>query len=334
MRARLLSLLTLAGILTAISGGATAAEPLNIRIQYGGSVPGQFGPILEAKTEVYRHYGKSYTIESVSIRGSGPALTAFAAGEIDVAALSYESVGRAVLAAKLDVRIIADVLGNAMNGYGDDYFIARKGEIKSIKDLKGRPVAIISHGSAPHTSLKRMLEKNGMQESDVQLVEVGIPAMLPALESKRVDLAFVAEPFTTIAERSGKYETVFAYTDPLGPTQSLVWLAKADWIAKNRPALVDFMEDHIRLRRWLFDPANRKEVIKIIAEVTTRPADIHDAYVFTKRDHYRDPNARPDLALLQKNIKDAAEMGLLNGVVDVSKHSDMSLIEDALKRIK
>ena len=327
------SLLTLVGLVAGLFASAATAEPLNIRIQYGGSVPGQFGPILEAKTDLYRHYGKSYTIQSVSIRGSGPALTALAANEVHISALSYESFARAVITANLDVRAIADVLGNNMKGSGDDYFIARKGEIKSIADLKGRPLAIISHGSAPHTSLKRMLEKHGMKESDVQLVEVGVPAMLPALESKRVDLAFVTGAFTVMAEKSGKYETVFAYTDPLGPTQSLVWVAKADWIEKNRPALVDFMEDHIRLRHWLFDPANREDMLQLIAKVTKRPADLHRSWVYTKRDHYRDPNARPDLALLQKNIDDAKEMGLLQRSIDVSKYSDMSLVEDALMRI-
>ena len=64
-----------------------------------------------------------------------------------------------LVAAKLVHRGHESDFGNAMNGYGDDYFIARKGEIKSIADLKGRPVAVISHGSAPHTSVKRMLEK-------------------------------------------------------------------------------------------------------------------------------------------------------------------------------
>ena len=334
MYARLASFVGLAALTLAVLMGSATAEALKIRIQYhGGAAVGPFGPILKAKTDVYRHYGKSYMIETIVIRGSGPALTALAAKEVDIAALSYESYGRAVVTAKLDVRAIADVLGNGMKGYGDDYFIARKGEIKSIKDLRGRPVTPIGRGSGPHISLKRMLEMNGMQESDVQIVEVGVPHMLAALDAKRVDLAFVTQPFTTIAERSGKYETIFAYTDPLGPTQTLVWVAHADWIARHRPALVDFMEDHIRLRHWLFDPANRKQMIELVAEESGLSAELLDAYVFTKRHHYRDPNARPDLELLQKNIDAAVEMRLLPGSLDVQRYSDISLIEDALKRI-
>src|SRR5262245_59647138 len=87
------------------------AEPLKLRISYAGSTPGQFGPLLEGAATVpglYKHYGQSYTIESVALRGSGPSLTALAADEIEIASIAYETLGNAILNAKLEVRVIAD----------------------------------------------------------------------------------------------------------------------------------------------------------------------------------------------------------------------------------
>ena len=335
--ARVFRAATLAFAATVLAATTATADPLKLRISYAGSTPGQFGPLLEGAAtlpDLYKHYGKSYTIESVVLRGSGPALTALAADEVEIAATSYETIGNAIFNAKLDVRIIADVLGTGMNGWGDDYFIVRKGEMKTIQDLKGKIAAVISHGSAPDTALKFYSAKHGLKHGvDYTVVEVGVPAMFPTLESKRADLVFVTEPFTSIAEKSGKSEVLFSFSEALGPDQSVMWIMKADTIAKNRAALLDFMEDHVRLRHWIFDPKARGDVDAFMAKTLKRPVEAV-SYAFTKRDHWRDPDARPDMKLLQKNVDDAKTRGLLPDTFPVDRYADMSLIDEALKRIK
>jgi NitT/TauT family transport system substrate-binding protein len=326
----------IAALAASLIAGSAGAEPLKLRISYAGSTPGQFGPILEASAQVpglYKHYGKSYTIESVVLRGSGPSLTAVGADEIEIGSMSYETVGHGI-AAQLDLRIIADVLGTGMNGWGDDYFQARKGEITRIEQLKGKVAAVNSRGGAPDTALRNWATKHGMKHGeDYQVVEMAIPAMIGALDQKKVDLIFTSEPFTGIAERSGKFHPVFSIAQSIGVNQSVIWAAKASTIAKHRPIFVDFMEDHIRMRHYLFDMKNRDAVLELVSKATKQPISNID-YVFTKRDHWRDPNARADIALLQKNVDDAKTLGLLPNTFQVARYSDMSLIEDALKRIK
>ena len=51
-------------------------------------------------------------------------------------------------------------------------------------------------------------------------------------------------------------------------------------------------------------------------------------------DYYRDPNAKPDLAALQRNVDTAAELGFFKSKLDVKKYSDLSLVEEAAKRLK
>jgi hypothetical protein len=40
---------------------------------------------------VMRHYGRSYTVETVRFQGTPPMITALAAGELDIADLAYSS---------------------------------------------------------------------------------------------------------------------------------------------------------------------------------------------------------------------------------------------------
>ena len=42
----------------------------------------------------------------------------------------------------------------------------------------------------------------------------------------------------------------------------------------------------------------------------------------------------PDLAALQKNVDDAVDLGFFKSRFDVKQHSDLSLIQEAAKRLK
>ena len=76
----------------------------------------------------------------------------------------------------------------------------------------------------------------------------------------------------------------------LGAPETLQWIGKADWIGKNRAALVDFLEDNIRLRKWLYNPSNREQVLATLSKVTKRPAKNYASWAFTNKDSYRRPN--------------------------------------------
>jgi NitT/TauT family transport system substrate-binding protein len=43
---------------------------------------------------------------------------------------------------------------------------------------------------------------------------------------------------------------------------------------------------------------------------------------------------RPDLNALQRNVALVKELGLINADTDVKKYSDLSILEDATKRLK
>jgi NitT/TauT family transport system substrate-binding protein len=93
------------------------------------------------------------------------------------------------------------------------------------------------------------------------------------------------------------------------------------------------MEDSLRITRWFLNPANHQEGMEICGRITKQPPERYD-WVFTERDYYRDPNMLPELGALQKNVDLVRDLGMFKGDVDVSKYSDLSILQEAIARLK
>ena len=323
--------LILAGLLALLAPGATQAEPLKIRIQYAST--SQFVALMPlVPKELYKHWGKSYVVEPTFMRGSGPALTALAAGEIDLAALAPQSIGNMVLTAKLTPHAIAQVLSSDVPGYAGSQLWCHDG-IKAISDLKGRTIGINSRGSTPEVGVRVMLQRHGIKDTEWQGVEMPFAASIPAIDAKRVDCAVMVSPWYLLMENKPGYRALFSLGDILGPQENVTWNGKPEWIAKNRAVLVDFLEDHIHMRHWVQDPKTHGEAIKLAAQLEKRPA-AEIAHLWTTQDNFHHPDAMINAERLQKNMDDLVTFGLLPAKVDVGKIVDPTIQREALARIK
>jgi NitT/TauT family transport system substrate-binding protein len=327
----------LAAALAALIALPASAEPVKIRIQHDVA-PAHITPIIPlAPKELYRFWGKSYIVEPTRLQGSGPGMTALAAKEIELAALGAQTLALLIGQAQIDGRVIAQHTSSGVPGYAATGFWVRPGEFNSIDDLKGKMLGVNARGSTPDSVYKMLLGRRGWKEgTDYQIVEVRFAAQLAALEQKRIDVAFLVEPFGLMAEQKG-YKMLFNTADALGPTETLAYVGRADWVAANRAALVDFLEDHMRFRKWLLseDPATRAQVLKVVSELTKQPVDAFSSWVFTKKDpSYRALDLKVDVARMQKNIDDIHATGGLPFTINAAKHIDMSLAEEAWKRFQ
>ena len=89
----------------------------------------------------------------------------------------------------------------------------------------------------------------------------------------------------------------------------------------------------MRAQRWFLDPANRTQAVQIVADFNKRPASVFSSYLFTPADFHRDPDARPNLAALQQNMKQLKELGFLKSDIDVKRYADLRFIDAAVKRV-
>jgi sulfonate transport system substrate-binding protein len=335
---RIVAALAVAG-LTTLTSLSAVADPLRIRMDWA-TVPGHFAPLIptvpQYNPNVYRHYGQSYIVEPIRMQGGGATLTALAAGELDVGAvMSPQTLVLAATEAKLDIRVIGEALTTEVPDYLKTSFWVRKTEVRSIADLRGKVIGVIARGSNVDSAVHIIMDRAGMHEpADYQIAEIRFPAMIPALESKRVDAVPLVPPFNRLAEQNSDLAPLFNVGDAFGPVETLMFMAKADFVAKNRPALVDFLEDNIRMRRWMTDPATRAQAIKQVADTAKAPESEFIDWVYTHHDYYYDPNALVDVQRLQRNVDTLKEAGVIPEAIDVTPYVDMSLAKEAAARVK
>lgn len=317
--------------------GITAAqgEPLKIRVSYVVPVA-NWAPMIVAKKELAKHWGKSYVMEAVRFQGTPPMITAMANNELEIGDLAYSTLGLAIQNAGIsDLRVIADEFQDGVPGYYSNQFFVRKDSgINKVEDLKGKILATNSIGSGIDIAMKAVLKKHGLLDKrDFTEIEAPFPAMAAMLKEKKANLISAVMPFALSPILKSEGKVLFDQTAGLGRSQFVFWATRKSFIDKHRAALVDFMEDVIRIERWYLDPKNHDAVAKIASGFLKVPPE-RFGWLFTKQDYYRSPDARPDLEALQNNVNTTADLGFFKSSFDVKKYSDLSLIEDALKRIE
>lgn len=315
--------------------GAAQADPAKIRIAY--IVPAGDAPLaLLGKPGISQHDGKSYTLEFDHFTSTPSMITAIASGEIDLVPFAYSSFALAVENAKLDdLRIIADGFRDGVPGYySTEFMVLNDSPIKTVADLKGKVVTSNGAGSAVDIALREELKKNGMADKkDYTLIESAFPNMKSELIDHKVDLITGVTPFSQDPQLRSVAHALFLQKDAIGVSQMIVFAARADFIAKNRAALVDYLEDDLRELHWYYDPAHHDEAIKAVTDFTKQPAALYQSWLFTKGDLYHDPNGMPDLDALQNNIAAAHGLGFVPSELDPHKYADLSLVKEAAARL-
>lgn len=326
---------------TAIATGAlprtALAAPVRIRIGWV-RVPVSTGPLILAKKDILKNFGKSYIAESVKFGNSTLLAAGITSGEIELGPLAYYSMSLAIQngnGKNDDLRIIADEMQDGVEGHGtNEFMVLKDSPIKTLADLKGKVLGAFVIGSPTDIAMRVMLRKAGLEANrDYTLIEAPYGEQWKLLADKKVAMIPAVVPFNYDPRLQAIAKPLFTQKEALGVTQLTVYAAKAGFIQKNRAAVVDFLEDMIIAMRWYEDPKNHEEVVAIVARLNGEPPAGWD-WTFTKRDQFRDPNVMPNLAALKKNFEVQKEFGLLKADFDPYKYADLSMVTEAAKRLK
>jgi NitT/TauT family transport system substrate-binding protein len=330
-----LRILVCAGLVSACCAGDLAAEPLKLRIGWA-VVPAQIAPIMLEPPGVARHNGTSYVLEPIRFQGSGQTLQALGAGELEIAPMTFIQLAPAIQNAGMtDLRIIADEFRDGVEDYETNQYMVRgDSPIQKVEDLKGKVFAVNGIGSGQDVFARVMLRRHGVEyPRDYTMIESNFPTMRAMLAEKKADLVVGVKPFTEDATFKAIARTLFTQKEAVGTSDMIFLTAKADFIQKNRPAVLDFFEDYIRSLRWYMDPANHAAVVEIVTRFTKVPQQ-QLQWIFTKQDFYRDPSGKPDLAAIQRGIDLLREFNFVKSDLAVNKFADLTLVEEAGSRIK
>jgi NitT/TauT family transport system substrate-binding protein len=321
--------------LLALGVGVAHAEPLRIRVAWVAPLSDWISIWLDKK-DLAKHFGQSYTMEPVHYQGTPPMITAMANNELEIGALAYSTLPIAIVNAGMDdIRIISDNFQDGADGYYTNvYDVLTDGPIKKVEDLKGKVVAINIAGSAVDVAMRAMLRKHGLEANrDYTIVEAPFPAMRAMLAEKKVDMISAVLPFSLDPELNKIATPLFTSREAIGTSQFIVLNARKSFIDANRAALVDFFEDSLHILHWYLDPNNHSAVAEFASKLTKAPPE-RFGWLYTKNDYYRNPNMLPNLDALQKNVDLTHDLGLVKASFDVKAHSDLSLVEEAAKRLK
>ena len=99
--------------------------------------------------------------------------------------------------AGLPVKLVAVLLGRP------DYFLTVKKDVKSVRDLKGKRIAIGSYGAAADLALRAVAKQDGL-DPDRELIRLqmgGAAARYAALVSGSVDATILTLPYNLQAEK-------------------------------------------------------------------------------------------------------------------------------------
>ena len=176
--------------------GKDKAE-LKVRIGYLQSDLHQLAAFVALEKDFFKKEGVD--VEIGGIFKAGPEeMSAFAAGSLDMGYVGEAPATTAVANKAADVRVLAQV-----NKEGSALVIKEDSEIKTIKELSGRTIAIPGHSTVQDFLLRKAFIKNGMGFNKTKIIVVKPPEMIPALESGDVDAFIAWEPHVSKAVTRG-----------------------------------------------------------------------------------------------------------------------------------
>jgi NitT/TauT family transport system substrate-binding protein len=206
---------------------------------------------IAARKGFFRDEG--FEVLTITMR-TNIAINALLTRNVDYATPSTSAIKAAT--ANLPVKTIAVLLGRP------DYFLTVKREIRSVKDLKGKRIAIGSFGAAADLALRTVAKQDGL-DPDRDLIRLqmgGAAARYASLISGSVDATILTLPYNLQAEKAG-YKDLLWFGERL--ELPLSGLATRDETIQKNPKQVHGVVRAI-FRAMAFATANREETTQIL----------------------------------------------------------------------
>ena len=193
-------------------------------------------------------------------------MDAFAAGKLDAVSVTN---GDALVMGGSGTKSVMILVNDYSNG--NDMIIAKPG-IKSLKELKGKKIGV-EMGFVDHLLLLNGLEKNGMSEKDVDLVNVATNNTPQVLASGDVDAIGAWQPSSGAAMKLVPgARPVYTSADEPGLIYDTLTVTPTS-LANRRDDYVKLIKVWDKVVKYINDPKTQPDALKIMsARVGLTPA--------------------------------------------------------------
>ena len=235
---------------------AKAVEPASTALKIGYSDwPGWIAFEIGIQKGWFKEAGVDVKFEWFEY---APSMEAFAAGKLDAVMMT---MGDALVTGAPGARSTCILVTDYSNG--NDMIVAKPG-IASVKALKGKKIGL-ELGLVEHLLLVKGLEKNGLKEKDVTLVGIPTHQTAQSLASGGVDAIGAWQPNAGQALKSlAGAKAIFTSADTPGLIYDLVCVNPKS-LAAQRADWVKVIKVWNRIVKYVIDPANKEEAVKIMA---------------------------------------------------------------------
>jgi NitT/TauT family transport system substrate-binding protein len=227
----------------------------------------EFWPALVAQKLGYFDEA-GITVDIVITGASAKTVQAAAVGAIHIGSSGVVDPVRA-MAGGAQVKLVASGVVNSTT------MMFVKPEIKTVGELKGKRVIVGGPKDITAVWWAAMAKKAGLDPvNDVELLFAGAtPDRFAALATGGVDAASLSTPAAFAAEAKG-FRNLGLFAPYMPDLPYIAYYANADWASKNRAAVVAFVKGLQRGAAYIYDPNNRDEAAKILAEFTKVQQDV------------------------------------------------------------
>ena len=248
--------IALAVALSAASAVA-AGTPVTFQLNWmaGGPNAGFAAAVAEG---YYNDVGLDVTL--VQGNGSGNTAQLVANGRAQLAYADAVAVMQ-LIAKGAPMKVISTVYQSNPNAV----MALKKTGIKSVKDLAGKKVGVPS-GSSQTTMLPLLLKANNLKESDINMIDMPVASMVPALLQGQVDAVLGSiDAYQIQAESQGAQLDVYRFADYGVPTVSTSMFASNDYLKSNPDVVKKFVA--ASLKGWSFALDHPDQAIKDLKKV-------------------------------------------------------------------
>jgi NitT/TauT family transport system substrate-binding protein len=199
------------------------------------------GAVIADKQGYFKDAG--IAVESAKFDSGAIAVPVLQSGRLDIVLSSTVATFQAIEQG-LDAVVLAPAaIVRAVPPDTTTAVMARKGSIKSPKDLEGKRVAVNVINSTAWLHAVAWLDKHGVDRTKVRFTEVPFPQMNDPLLNGQIDAVVQVEPFRSALMATGNAEIVgWPYVETAPNTDITQYIALTSWVQKNHAIAAKFVQ--------------------------------------------------------------------------------------------
>jgi NitT/TauT family transport system substrate-binding protein len=220
-----------------LGGRASAQARTTIRVAY---IPFEASAQLFYASELGLWEKAGLTVELTPNPFGAAIAAAVVSNAVDIGYATVMTLASAH-AKHLPFTIVAPANAFSINQPVTGALMSASPDVKTGKDLNGKTIGSPGLNTLGEYGVRAWVDANGGDASTLRFVEIPFPEMAGALETKRIDAAYIAEPFYETAKKSA-HQVAIEFDAIAKEFLVAGWFTTTDWANAHAPAVAKFAD--------------------------------------------------------------------------------------------